>query len=105
MAPPPQVRMVSHGPRPTTITRHTGPVRIQGPINLQQGVGVPRMTNVSQIRSAGATILQQNNLHIQSNPPALHPVHQGTFAPGGAQVNSISISYTIQYYTYTILTG
>lgn len=95
MAPPPQVRMVSHGPRPTTITRHTGPVRIQGPITMQQGVNVPRMTNVSQIRSAGAAIVQQNNLHIQTNPPALHPVNQGTFAPGGAQVisNSISISF------------
>lgn len=85
----PQVRMVTQGPRPTTITRHAGPVRIQGPIALAPGVGGPRMTNatVSQIRATGATIIQQpGNVQIQSNPPALHPVNQAAFTPGGAQV-------------------
>lgn len=77
-----QVRMV--GPRPTTITRHPAPVqsvRIQG---LPPGA-VPRMSNVSQIRAGSGTIIQQGNVQIQSNPPALHPVSQ-TFTPGGAQV-------------------
>lgn len=80
-----QVRMVAQ-PRPTTITRHSAPVRIQGPIT------VPRLANasVSQIRTpSGATIIQQHpgNLQIQSNPPALHPVSQNAFtAPGGAHV-------------------
>lgn len=88
MAPPlPQVRMLQHGPRPTTITRHAGPVRIPGPISLQPGVTIPRMANVSQIRSGGGTtIVQQGNVQIQTNPPALHPVSQAAFAPGGAQV-------------------
>lgn len=83
-----QVRMVGPAPRPTTITRHTGPVRIQGPINLPPGVSVPRMANMQQIRGNVPTIIQQGNVQIQTNPPALHPVSQTTFAPGGAQVSS-----------------
>lgn len=84
-----QVRMVPQ-PRPTTITRHSAPVRIQGPI------AVPRLANasVSQIRTpSGATIIQQHpgNVQIQSNPPALHPVSQNAFAaPGGAQVIALA---------------
>lgn len=57
---------------------------IQAPIN------VPRMANPAQIRaSSGATIMQQHpaNVQIQSHPPALHPVSQNTYAPGGAQVS------------------
>lgn len=78
-----QVRMIAP-PRPTTITRQSAPVRIQGPINT-----VPRLTNasVSQIRTpSGATIIQQHpNVQLHTNPPALHPVNSFT-APGGAQV-------------------
>lgn len=79
-----QVRMMTQAPRPT-ITRHTAPVRLQTPIN------VPRMVNSTQIRAgSGATIIQQPpNVQIQSHPPALHPVSQNTFAPGGAQVSEI----------------
>lgn len=86
-----QVRMIAQ-PRPTTITRHVAPVRIQGPLNA-----VPRLANatVSQIRTpSGATILQQHpaNVQIHSNPPALHPVSQNAFtAPGGAQVRHTTI--------------
>lgn len=86
-----QVRMVTQGPRPT-IARHTSAVRIQGPIP------VPRLANatVSQIRTpSGATIVQQHpgNVQIQSNPPALHPVSQNAFTPGGAQVSYFSSSF------------
>lgn len=62
---------------------------IQAPIN------VPRMLNSSQIRAqSGAAIIQQHpaNVQIQSHPPALHPVSQNTFAPGGAQVSSVDLS-------------
>lgn len=83
------VRMVSQAARPT-ITRHAAPgVRIQTPIN------VPRMVNSTQIRTAtGATIIQQHppNIQMQSHPPALHPVSQNTFAPGGAQVSITRLS-------------
>lgn len=76
-----QVRMM--GPRPTTITRHPAPVQ-----SIRMGMppnAGPRVTNVSQIRAGGTTIVQQGNVQMQTNPPALHPVSQ-TFAPGGAQV-------------------
>lgn len=80
-----QVRMVPSQTvaRPTTITRHSAPVRIQGPIN------VPRIVNSAQIRTPSGAIIQQHpsNVQIQSHPPALHPVSQNTFAPGGAQVS------------------
>lgn len=49
------------------------------------------MVNSTQIRaSSGTAIIQQHhpaNVQIQSHPPALHPVSQNTFAPGGAQVS------------------
>lgn len=70
---------------------------IQAPIN------VPRMLNSTQIRApSGAAIIQQHpaNVQIQSHPPALHPVSQNTFAPGGAQVSSahlIRICLTSDY--------
>lgn len=86
---PNQIRMLSQtGIRPgqTTITRHSAPVRIQGPISTTTG---PRLLNasVSQIRP-GTTIVQTNSLqqnqssiaqqHLQqqtqSTPPALQPV-------------------------------
>lgn len=68
----------------TTITRHTAPVRIQGPI---QTTG-PRLINasVSQIRPGNTTIVQTNSIqqHQQqqllqqqqssTTPPALQPV-------------------------------
>lgn len=86
-----QVRMVA--PRQATIARHTGPVRIQTPINMAASGAVlgPRIGNatVSHIRTAsGATIVQQHpgNAQIQSNPPALQPVSQTAFVPSGAQV-------------------
>lgn len=77
-----QVRMVPQpAARPTQMQRHPAPVRIQGQIN------VPRMVN-SQMRTSSGAIIQQHpaNVQIQSHPPALHPVSQNTFAPGGAQV-------------------
>lgn len=52
-------------------------------------INVPRMVNSTQIRaSSGAAIIQQHpaNVQIQSHPPALHPVSQNTYTPGGAQV-------------------
>lgn len=58
---------------------------------LQAPINVPRMVNSTQIRaSSGTAIIQQHhpaNVQIQSHPPALHPVSQNTFAPGGAQVS------------------
>lgn len=57
---------------------------------MQAQINVPRMVNPAQIRAPnGATIIQQRppNVQIQSHPPALHPVSQNTFAPGGAQVS------------------
>lgn len=47
------------------------------------------MVNSTQIRGSSGAIIQQHpaNVQIQSHPPALHPVSQNTFAPGGAQVN------------------
>lgn len=56
-------------------------------------INVPRMVNSTQIRaSSGAAIIQQHpaNVQIQSHPPALHPVSQNTFAPGGAQVSHLN---------------
>lgn len=57
-------------------------IAVQAPIN------VPRMVNSTQIRAPSGAIIQQHpaNVQIQSHPPALHPVSQNTFAPGGAQV-------------------
>lgn len=52
------------------------------------------MVNSTQIRaSSGAAIIQQHpaNVQIQSHPPALHPVSQNTFAPGGAQVRKTDL--------------
>lgn len=52
------------------------------------------MVNSTQIRaSSGAAIIQQHpaNVQIQSHPPALHPVSQNTFAPGGAQVRKADL--------------
>lgn len=99
-----QVRMVAQ-PRTTTITRHSAPVRIQGPIS------VPRLANasVSQIRTpSGATIIQQHpgNIQLQSNPPALHPVSQNAFtAPGGAQViTSMNLAEGRLYNSFSIRT-
>lgn len=76
-----QVRMVPQpAVRPTQMQRQA-PVRIQGQIN------VPRIVN-SQMRTTSGAIIQQHpaNVQIQTHPPALHPVSQNTFAPGGAQV-------------------
>lgn len=62
------------------------------------------MVNPAQIRaSSGATIIQQRppNVQIQSHPPALHPVSQNTFAPGGAQVSASTSSvakYNLKIY-------
>lgn len=57
---------------------------------MQTPINVPRMVS-PQIRAQGGTIIQQQispaNVQIQSHPPALHPVSQNTFAPGGAQVS------------------
>lgn len=63
--------------------------------NIQAPINVPRMVNSTQIRaSSGAAIIQQHpaNVQIQSHPPALHPVSQNTFAPGGAQVNHFNFN-------------
>lgn len=49
------------------------------------------MVNSTQIRaSSGAPMIQQHpaNVQIQPHPPALHPVSQNTFTPGGAQVTN-----------------
>lgn len=96
-----QVRMMAQ-PRQTTITRHGGPVRIQGPINVAPGgaVGMPRMINttVSQIRGTTTIVQQGGNMQLQSNPPALHPVSQATFAPGGAQVSAF-LSWSFSFYS------
>lgn len=82
-------------PRPigqTTITRHAAPVRLHGPMTtaITTSTG-QRMINatVSQIRP-GTTIVQNNTIQHQLNPPALQPVgatlNQTSYAPGGAQV-------------------
>lgn len=63
------------------------------PAPIQTPINVPRMVNSTQIRaSSGAAIIQQHpaNVQIQSHPPALHPVSQNTFAPGGAQVSAMA---------------
>lgn len=46
------------------------------------------MVNSTQIRASSGAIIQQHpaNVQIQSHPPALHPVSQNTYTPGGAQV-------------------
>ncbi|XP_055324866.1 transcription initiation factor TFIID subunit 4 isoform X2 [Sitodiplosis mosellana] len=98
----PAVRMVPQQTRPATITRHTAPVRlrlnaVQTEPNgaIQAPINVPRMVNSTQIRaSSGAAIIHQQhpaNVQIQSHPPALHPVSQNTFAPGGAQIRAASV--------------
>lgn len=66
------------------------------------------MTNVQQIRGNAPTIIQQGNVQIQTNPPALHPVSQTTFAPGGAQVSStnaiwLPIKEAYDFYFMTLL--
>lgn len=62
---------------------------------IQNPINVPRMVNSAQIRASSGAIIQQHpaNVQIQSHPPALHPVSQNTFAPGGAQVRFQSIPY------------
>lgn len=71
---------------PTSIARHQAPVRIQG----------PRIINPTQIRAPSGAIIQQHptNVQIQSHPPALHPVSQNTFAPGGAHVSFTHIHFS-----------
>lgn len=64
---------------------------------IQAPMNVPRMVNSTQIRaSSGQAIIQQHhpaNVQIQSHPPALHPVSQNTFTPGGAQVSNNRSNY------------
>lgn len=72
----------------TTITRHTAPVRIHGPIvNTTTHQRNNNATTISQIRPGTTTIVQTTN--IQQNIPALQPVSApiSGFTPGGAQVN------------------
>lgn len=83
--------MVTQAPRPigqTTITRHTAPVRIHGPIvNVSTAPQrINNATTISQIRPGTTTIVQTN---MQQNIPALQPVSAPMtgFAPGGAQVS------------------
>ncbi|XP_031619816.1 transcription initiation factor TFIID subunit 4 isoform X3 [Contarinia nasturtii] len=97
------VRMVPQTTRPA-ITKHTAPVRLRlNPVQtnvepngaIQAPINVPRMMNSTQIRaSSGAAIIQQHpaNVQIQSHPPALHPVSQNAFAPGGAQIRATNVS-------------
>ncbi|XP_037035187.1 transcription initiation factor TFIID subunit 4 isoform X3 [Bradysia coprophila] len=85
-----QVRMVQQIQRPigqTTITRHTAPVRIHGPIvNTTTNQRINNATTISQIRPSTTTIVQTTNM--QQNIPALQPVSApiSGFTPGGAQI-------------------
>ncbi len=85
----------------TTITRHTAPVRIQGPIvNTTTNQRINNATTISQIRPSTTTIVQTTNTgNMQQNIPALQPVSTpiSGFTPGGAQVISIvlKISFII----------
>lgn len=85
---PGQVRMVNQSqPRPigqTTITRHTAPVRIQGPGQQHQQQQQQRLINAT-VRPGGGTTIVQNNIHHQMNPPALQPV--GGFTAGSTTVS------------------
>lgn len=69
-------------------------------------INVPRMVNPAHIRaSSGAIIQQRPPVQIQSHPPALHPVSQNTFAPGGAQVSSsIATKYNLTYICPNLIT-
>lgn len=87
--------MVPQATRPATMVRHAAPVRLRlaqpnepNGGAMQTPINVPRMVNPTQIRAPSGAIIQQRppNVQIQSHPPALHPVSQNTFAPGGAQV-------------------
>lgn len=71
----------------TTITRHTAPVRIHGPISTSTHQRNNNVATISQIRPNTTTIVQTTN--IQQNIPALQPVSTpiSGYTPGGAQVS------------------
>lgn len=82
----------------TTITRHTAPVRIQGPIVTTTNQRINNATTISQIRPSTTTIVQTTNL--QQNIPALQPVSApiSGFTPGGAQVSFNDLALCVSRY-------